>query len=506
MLVKALSRLFATLLCLSFFGAPALSNSGEKLIPFEDLAASFKEEHCAKGASCDLEEVLLRNYLQIPAGVFEFVYPTQFLADKKRAKEIQELTIGLLDVQRVWIAWLAKDTTTVDGALADINVLKDWVDGWNLADIKRNGPKHLGDFHAVVGSSEAVKTANERLAALMHDVEKLGLGPNRPGSLRIGCCPTRRNFMEFVGYCGVMKPAWQESYWIDGIDQWTELWVDSIPFIALEYAPWEDLDITFSRGLSMKKFDKTGLIEHFTEHAALALMRFCFTGDQKAHFEKAMAMNVAIEICGQVNTVDGEGGISQTGAKTQPYSRFVPGGNPNGGILPPMSAAPLAGIQANHWRELLGADRFAKALRKGQKDGAKKAKKDRENPLAKDKYAHFLLEAAEGGAKQTVSAPFFGAAADLKQYPDQAVIKDYRQFFRSYKCGFFHWIQTGFGKDPAESRAKFNQLMASLARSGGDSSKTDEVFQEVYGIPISSASGDVDNLEWRYLTWLGTGK
>ena len=481
----------------------AASPRSDEVIPFQELARSFREANCAQGASCDLQSIVARNYLRIPLGVFELCYPTRLIGEKERASDLQQICDGMLRLQGVWLRWLAQDPELQATAQADIDTLLGWVEGWHAAKLRgleKDGPS---DFLTLVESGADTRAALERLSALMLDGERLGLAPKSGAVIQILCSPTRLDFMQFVGYCGTEEPALKQAYWVPGIDQWTQIWKDSTLILGLEYAPWGALDIQFEKGLSMKKFDKTGLVEHTTEQATLALLRFCELGREISHFEKALAMNMTIEVCGQVNTVDSEGGIATTGAHTAPYSRFVPGGNPNGGSLPPIPAAPYDSVQDNQWREGHGRDHFAKPLRKGQKAGAKRAPKDKTNPQAKDKVANFLLIGGPSHTKVVVSAPFFGALANEKQYPPQEVLIEYRQFFRAYKSGFYDWVRTKSDADELVDRAHFRALLQGLDELDAQSTSWESLVERVYGLPLSAKDGSSESLEWRYMTWLG---
>ena len=128
--------------------------------------------------------------------------------------------------------------------------------------------------------------------------------------------------------------------------------------------------------------------------------------------------------------------------------------------------------------------------------------------MIKDKNAHFLLEAYGVNGEHIVSAPFFGAAANEKAFPESEFMIDYREFFRSYRTSFFHWLrENGVADSPDDSHERFRQLMRRYGEVGNEDEdmKLDELIQEIYETPMSAASGETENLEWRYLAWLAKG-
>lgn len=507
----------AALGALTWLGAaPGLlaapGDDGARVVPFEALGKSFLEKHCPQAtpqAPCPLDDVLARRCVRMDVGLFELFFPADHLEDKKRAEMLPEIAGSLVDLQQEWIRWLKPGDEAAQGALAELESVGTWIDQWKataLRDLAEGGGASL---FAALQAPEEVVQAEAAARAFLLDAERMPITPRNGTRLRFLCSPTRRDFMELVGYTGLVDPALREQYWIDGVDQWTQFWSGWTFVLGLEYAPWDDFDPEFRSGQSLTRFDETGLQELVVEQAALGLLYLCFQRPEPRHEEKALAMNLTIDVVGQINTVDGEGAITASGATTQPYERFVPGGASEGGVLPAISAAPFNMILDNHWRVGHGRDHFAESLRKGQKAGAKRAAKDKENPLRKDKTAHFELDVASAG-RHVVTAPFLSSAAYERPYPPPEFLNDYREFFRAYKSGFLHWLRTeGVAEDPDASAAKFRELLVAMGRHGG--SKTfEEVAREVYGVPLSSSEPapepEPESLEWRYLAWLAKGK
>jgi hypothetical protein len=468
-------------------------------VPFRELAASFLEAHCPKDATpltCPLESVIAAEFAIVRLGAFELAFPLGFFGDARRA-EIQLLSRAALDLQERWMARFALDPGTAEAARAEIEVLRAWVDGWSKNDLGGVARGGGGDLLDLLGAEPAVRGASQRLAPMPFAAGKLALAPQFTDRIRLLLAPTRREFMELVGYVGLLLPARQSDLWQPGVTDWTQFWVDKTVVVALQYAPWED-DPKFRTGLPMNKFDKDGLRQHFVQQAAGALLFTSLNRTDMPLFEKGLALDLTIELCGRANTIDGEGAISSTGASTAPYERFVPGGNSAGGTLPPIPAAPFDAITENHWRRGGGADRFAAVLRDGQEDGAKRAQKERESPLWKNELAHFELQSEEG-QRCLVSAPFLGKPSKEKPYPAAGYLNDLREFYRSYQGCFLDWLERCGAGDAAASHAKLNALLRKVAAPGRPS--LDDAVAEVYGVPLSTSSPS-EALEWRFLAWL----
>jgi hypothetical protein len=236
----------------------------------------------------------------------------------------------------------------------------------------------------------------------------------------------------------------------------------------------------------------------------------CYGESDAVYFNAAMSLNMAIAVLGECNALEGDSGRGTTGAHTDPYEKFVPGGNSSGGMLPPIPAAPFDQMKVNQWRATLGRDHFAAPLRKGQKNSLKelggKKEPKLEPSLAKDKIAHFLLIGADPSQKYVVTAPFFGPHSKERPYPPPEVIIDYREFFRAYRAGFYYWLQTlGDPKGADASAQKYGELLKAL-ETRAEGKPFEDVMKEIYGVQLSDKNGDTDSLEWRFLKWLDKGK
>lgn len=497
----------AVLAALLATSAPAVARQGVPVseIPLEKLGRAFVDRYWgedADPAACELTTFLDEHCARARIGVYDLRWPledAERLERKPKKEDVdpREVIAALLDQQDVWVRWVGSGEAA-ERARADMALLRDWAEDLDTRTFARMRDGDERELFAAAQAPQEVLDARDRLATFMATKEQVGLVPYEDLAVQILCAPDRRLFMELVGYVGLHDEANQSLYWLDGVDQWTQIWSDFTLLLCLQYAPWSYYSPDFDRGMSMKKFEDTGLAEHVVQQATLAHMRYCMVHREQSHLEIAMALNIVIEVCGQINTIDAEGQLQSSGASTRPYERFVPGGNPNGGTLPPMSAAPLNLLVDNPWRTGHGEDHFSRTLRRGQKAGAKRFKKESKERKI-DESAHFLIASSSGGGQYVVSAPFFGSHAHEKEYPPYEFLRDYREMFRAYKCGFFHWLRTeGAGEDSEEA---YRTLLRRMGDLGADDS-FEALVEEVYGLPISGADSATDSLEWRYLHWL----
>ena len=503
--MKILLPSIAALLLLALFPAPEDPD-------FAALGKAYLEAHgkAADATALPIEKIRSDWCVHLGLGAFDPAFPYAFLSEKKHFEQLRALSNSLLEMQKHWVAWTATDPKTIEAANADIQALQAWIKTWRPAALTNLAKAEDRDVYVLMGAKEAQIQARDRLRDLLCKPEALGVAPRDNEPVRILFAPTRREFVELIGYLGLADPEKQAEHWVPQSTDWTTFWIGWDIVIALEYPPWS-YDPHFKQGLPMDKFSKTGLEEHAVLQAGNALQWLVYGEDGAPYIHQALAMNLAIAVCGELNALEGDGwGYGTTGGRTAPYERFVPGGISSGGMLPPIPAASQDTLKKGRWREGLGADYFAAPLRKGQKNGLKFLDKEGPEDLAKeireDKAAHFYLVAPDESDKYVVSAPFFGPAAKQKPYPPTAVILDYREFFRAYKSGFTRWLQTESDpKDAKGCEARFRDLLRKMQGRDPASEPFEALVQEIYGVPLSAANGETDTLEWRYLKWLAKG-
>jgi len=503
------ARLLAAALLVTTLAAAAAPASAQG-IAFEELGRAFLKLHCgrkAQAGSCALEEVVAREYVRVRLGAFEVALPAASLTDRKLAEDFRSIAIGLLDLQGRFARWQELPTEVLASLDEDLGQLRDWAGTWTTPSLARMGRADEKELLSALGAPEVVRSAAERLRATTSGEGAKVLAPQWVGGVSLVLCPKRRDFMELIGFLGLDDLEWRNQHWMEGADQWTQVWKGTLLVLALEYAPWTGTDPGFHTSMPADRFDKEGVLQHALNQAARALLFRVINRGDMDHFARALAANLVIETVGRIAVLDGEGQIRTTGARTEPYERFVPGGLSEGGVLPAIPASPLDSFAVCRWREGKGTDWFVAALRSGQKDGAKAAARDRDNRQRKDKRAHFQLDGDDGEATWTVSAPFLSSLASQQPYPPPTYLNDYREFFKSYQAAFWRWVRTqAVDGDAAASARRLEDLLRALGRAGEDGQALDEpleaVVQRLYGVPLSGSDGSVDSLEWRFLDWL----
>ncbi|MBK7877376.1 MAG: hypothetical protein IPJ77_16835 [Planctomycetes bacterium] len=479
-------------------------------IPYARFGQTYLDAHGAKEAPAALpyDALLEKHYARGAFGLIDVAYPTAFLGDKTRIEELQRQCSALIQLQARWIELLAKDAPAAKSGVEAAGVLAKWVQGWKPGVVTKGALAEKHTLAELFGATDAERAAQERLATLLATPDVLGVAPREIKRLSIVLAPTRRDFVELLGYTGLVDTTQQKLLWTETASGWTSFWMGYHFVLALEYPSWGE-DPEFRSGTPMTKFEPTGREEHTLQNAANALQWLCYGDDDATYLHQAVAMNLAIAIAGGINALEGDAVRGSTGAETKPYEKFVPGGNPKGGFLPPIPAAGGDMLKDGRWREGKGKDHFAGVLRKNQKEGWKQFSKDRpEKPdpaLARDQAAHFLLLSEDGAKKGVASAPFFGPAAFEKPYPAHEMLLDYKEFFRAYKCAFFDWLQRAGDKGgPDASKAKFGELLRRVGAK--DKPAFEALVLELYGVPLSERNGEKDSLEWRFLAWLAKGK
>lgn len=474
----------------------------------EFLKSRFKATDVA---AVPLETIRTRGCVHGAFGYFDVSFPAWQLVDKDRVEQFRQAATALVQLQSHWMDWVAKGKPGLAAPKADADALLAWIKGWKAPAFLRAPNADDKDVFVLLDAPQAVRDASKRLDAAMRDENLLGVVPRTTDvePMHVLFAPSRRDFVDLLAYTGLQDPNRQKELWSQDATVWTNFWSGWTIVLALEYPPWS-FDKEFKQYIPMNKYEPTGLAQHTIQHAMLTFLWMVYGDNDALHLNQGMAMNMAIEICGEINALEGDAGRGTTGAQTQPYEKFVPGGNPAGGVLPPIPASPYNQEKTSAWHEGLGRDHFALPLRKAQKAGAKQASKEPpagiEPAVAKSKDAHFLLVVGDGSKKHVVTAPFFGAYARTRQYPPLEFLIEYREFFRAYRCGFTNWLQTmGDPKGAEASAAKYKELLLAL-RSRSTDQTFESVAQSIYGMPLSGRSAETPSLEWRYLEWLGKGK
>jgi len=285
----------------------------------------------------------------------------------------------------------------------------------------------------------------------------------------------RVRMVQLCALGGWIHPQLRGVFWQPSIATWTHFYIDDVKFLAMRCAnPRQPGD--YASSVRMDVRSATGLEQQIVQLATNSMLDNYFGDAISPTLAGGLALNLVIDLYGECNTrADGDLSIRRSAAREV----FVPGGNPEGGILPPSSAD-------SRWRSEKGADHFVAAL--------KRAMPKRRGP------ALFLLEDERGRRGAEVHAPFLGTVAAASPV-EEGYRGDQLEFLRSYRSCFLDWLQKqGGGSSKKRSASAFAALLRGLAL--GSSETLEDTLSRVYGVPLSSESPGRDDLEGQFLTWL----
>jgi len=500
-------------LTLALFTAPVVAPVDEMDVDFEALLEQAREHYELEDtdlASYSVAQLLdSDHFIKFELGPWDIRLPVEEVSDKSSVTILKEAVMTTLDVASMWADWTVLDEEVLEAVQEDTKVLKKWAKGWsNRAFRKSIGEDREGLFARMPSVDEKVLAAGQRF------LDTMGLKPNVDGTpaAQVVFCPTRKTFVELSTLAGALEPKRKELLWGGESIFQTAAWSTNVHFIALEYAIWPWDGAHPENGDSMNALVKTGRDQHVVERMASSLSRGTFNSMASPLLEQALHINLVIDIVGEETPSFSTWSFqwSRAGGSTAPYSRFVPGGNAAGGVLPkrPAKAGPTTGTSENTqstvWREKNGGDYYRSALEKGQKKGFKLAAKSNDVPddLKRDRRAHFAIGILGKSEAIPMSAPFLGMEAEDKKVPEDKYIDEYEEFFRAYRTCFSHWLRT---EGHPDGKAKSPEAFAKLLQRAKNRSKSDTLSSmvlEIYGLPLSAQNGETDSLEWRFLEFV----
>ncbi|HUR29479.1 MAG TPA: hypothetical protein VM509_14920, partial [Planctomycetota bacterium] len=407
----------------------------ENKVDFPALGKAFVSERCdpKAAAPCTVDEVLAKHYLRLGIGPFDVEVPHEMVTDKGSLDNLRNIAFALGNAVSEWSDWQGAGSTF---SLEMTTAVQFWSLKWkpvSEATIQRAKSRDLRD---VMPTSDAERALLQSIEEACDKTDKLALVVPDGRQVKIILAPTRLDFMQWAGYSGLVEERNKGLIWFDDTAQWTQFWLGWDIVVALEYASWNGFDPSFKAAQPMKKIGEGVMAQHVVQQGTYGLFRACRPTVAESRYESALAMLMTIEACGEVDTIEGAGGVSSSGAKTRPYSKFIPGGNSKGGTLPGRSSAGLSTLVESRWRKGHGKDGFVLPLKNGQLEAVKAAKGEKFDPVAT-----FVMHMEDNTGKHFVHAPFFGPHADEQEYPPGDFIVDFAEFYRAYKTGFFYWLE-----------------------------------------------------------------
>ncbi|MBL9076376.1 MAG: hypothetical protein JNL08_02665 [Planctomycetes bacterium] len=399
-----------------------------------------------------LPDLLARHFRRLPIGEFDLCVPEGMLAKGQDPARIPAIATALVDLQSRLAELTLTDAAALKAKKAELAQLRKEVGTW------RAKPRPVD---AAAGS--------------------------RPQVCELVLAPDRRTFLGLTGWLGLWKPVYRERFWHDGTVRHCDMRLQDegqVQIVALEYASPDPAADAFA-GFDMNTRERTGLLQHVVQRAAMSWCWRAFGDTADATFVLGFVTDLVIDVLGQNNArSDGSG----TGKTTEGVNAFIPGAPSRGGSMQMVNAD-------STWRLTQGQDWFARVLRQAQKAGEHAAEDN------KDRLGHFQLRDPKGQKLHLVHAPFLGAVAyDRADVPPE-FLDDYLEFHRAYRAGFVHWLQLKGMKAKASSLERFQQLLQRLMAQR-DGERFEALCAELYGVPLSAKAADVDTLERRYLAWI----
>jgi len=464
---------------------PRLADGSDLL--FEPLAQRWLERNEARpdhpgGWPALLEE----RFAHLGLGLFELRVPAPALSEGQNARHVARAAQALLEAQAGWLAWTRGETQVRPEKAPKDDAVGRWLAGWNA---KTFAGKPLAGID-LLEAGAAPPEVRERLARLREELRAgpaLGFERPLPG-VRLALFPRRAEFVEFVCVAGLLDSHLTASAFDQGLSTWLEYTAQDTRFLTLEFGS-DAAGNTLARGEGLAERNPLALSELVAQVGTRAMLLQLYGGRLDPALASGMANALVIELYGELDTrIDGD----VRSRSSEGTSVFVPGGNPDGGILPATSAE-------NRWRGTKGRDHFVGILAQVQKQGGKKA------PTRPERLTRFELMADDGSRKAPVSAPFLGQEAK-KPAPD--LLADYLELVRCYGVAFLHWLRVSGAGEPEASAARFGEFLLALARDGA-SAELPRLLQEHYGRPLSASSPDgmfaEETLEGAFLAWLAKG-
>jgi len=500
----------AVLSTLALTFSPALTPPAD--LDYSGLAREYVEELKIDEAQASSFDSILNSehFLRLDFGAFDIRLPSEAASDKSEAKVFLQSLEDILELQRVWAEWTIHDPEDLERLRDAIELLqKKFVKKLSAAKFKKAAREDGANIFEQLGISEEVVDAEATVRELLGARRKLADGKvTEPLPAQLVLVPSREQYIKLASFIGKVQSNRRGQIWHPSMAQGTSFWGNDSQVVALEWAPWPYTpDRALAQGQSMNLYEKTGQREHVVDRAAASLLWNYFYYVTVPELETALSMSLVVDVIGQ-NSLTGNVKSfewSRAGSTTEPYTRFVPGGNPSGGTLPPREAqaGPTTswGTEEAIWEQTRAKDMFLKALQTSQKHGAKMGiKKDElDDARRRSKIAHFAVTGETSSDRYAVTAPFLGEEAEDAPIPPLEYLDDYEDFFRCYRTNFFFWLRTEGAGD--ESAVKFAKLMeASAIR---EAARTfDQLVEEIYGVELANIDPEKDTLEWRYLAWL----
>ena len=435
------------------------------------------------------EDLLETSFLTLRLGIFDLSLSKHSSEDQTKAGDFIALGGALLDIQAAFLGWLGESAPGYAEAKKDIKTLHGW-----LKSIRRKSVASIDEDARGEVSGHLPKVAPEvieaqaRFGAYMASGAALSL--EREGELvePIILAPDRREFLELIGSFGLLYPDQEYIYHNNDVLIWTNTYCNDLTVVALEFANLGSSTSGAFGGLNMNSRSPSGMAQQIAQLSAGAMFDNLFGSKIPPSLAGSFAVNLVIEVFGECNTrVDGD----LKSRRTEAREVFVPGGNPDGGILPPLLAD-------SRWRSEHGADFYLTGLQGSQSAGSGQGKKKHQ------KLQFFEVMNDIENSSLYLQAPFLGTlAAERNLIIKDEYFGDAQEMFRAYRTAFAYWMKDKAVKKKKDGKRAFADLLTTLAQAEPTDNVLEATIEKIYGKPLTSADpNSKEDLEGEFLHWL----
>ncbi|MFT7670475.1 MAG: hypothetical protein ACI8X5_003184 [Planctomycetota bacterium] len=466
--------------------APIYQSESE--LPYAELAERFLQENGQAGLPIEdvtVEAILEESFFSTRVGQFEIWIPTAALQKKDTARDYTDICAGLCKAQNLWMGWLGPQVKGSEQLVEGFDALENWISKWKVTTLTSVAKQEERNALNLFKAKGEVRTNSEHLAQVMRSGSVLGSAIEDFKPVQLILMPKRKEFVEFLTVAGLLLPEQKGTFWVPGIETWTEFRINNAQVIALQHPASTPVPGKYDGSTSMKDREPTGIEQQAVQLGMNRLLAYHHGPSLPDQVIAGLSINMLIELYGSCHTRnDGD----MRGRITHARSVFIAGGQSSGGRLP-------QNVAVSRWRTGYGKSHYMRILKQVQKSGSSGDKRN------SHKYNSFLLIADDEASRFITHSPLYGPAERETDPLPEGFSGDYMEFLRAYNVGFMHWLRTAAGGSKKDSSAAFGIFLSqiSLANEDQDLAKAAEAS---YGLPISDPGLTNASLEGRFVKWV----
>ncbi len=484
-------------------------------LDYQGQADQALERHGMQGKTPDtftFKDYCKLGFVHLEVGLFDIYMEQDLFADAKQAKRMFGVAQSLVQMQLRWLDWVdpggmkhmderkvCKELQTYLGRAKLGSVVTEVkVAAARGGDGGFEAPKAL-DLWTLLGVDEAKLAKYRKLSQFLQGPGGMGLDRDLK-SEKIVLYPERARYVEAIALAGWARPEVRAKLWHPSILTWTNFYVGEWRLLCLQFSAANPTESSYHEGSDMEDRTPTGLKQQICQLAALGLVDNYFGGKVPPSVAGGLSINLVVDVFDECNTrVDGD----LRERRKEARSWFVPGGQPEGGVLPP-------NLADSRWRDTHGKDRFIGVLKAAQSAGQEAQPRNNR----KDKVRYFELYSDDETERMVTAAPVLGAQGRNRTIVPMDYYGDRLEFARCYSACFLYWMrEKGGGRKAKESKLKFANWLKTMGASkeldaGGILAADpidvfEAVFRDQYGLPLSTKDlGAKTSLEGAFLHWL----